>query len=212
MARAVGGVHPRVHLSGDAASLLPKEQVIPLIERGVPVWAFGLGAVEPEPRRALLGKELLPRGMFHAVHQVPVVKPSAATRFFVHVKADRVNHMQPTPGGHTGATDVPRVVGNLRLVQHNVEAGRWRAGGRGGAVSHGGHGKCGVYSVHLCGQSSLQTLPGSPSFPSGHSCISRALVSRTAPGKVTEDRYSRRALNAALACAPCGSRTYMLLQ
>jgi len=55
MAGAVGGIHPFMHLGGNTAGLLPKEQVIPLIERGIPVRAFGLGALQPEPRWALLG-------------------------------------------------------------------------------------------------------------------------------------------------------------
>jgi hypothetical protein len=59
--------------------------------------------------------------MLHAIDHVPVIKPSPAKGFLVHVEADGLDDVQPAPSRGARSADVSRVVGNLRVQQHDMK-------------------------------------------------------------------------------------------
>ena len=84
--------------------------------------------------QAFRSDECVPARVLDAVDEMPVVEPCAPPRPLAHVEADRVHDVQAAAGGCRGAPDRTRVVRDLRMQQHDLEArlarDRQAAGGR----------------------------------------------------------------------------------
>jgi len=72
-------------------------------------------------RGILRGEEGIPRGMLHAVNEMPIVEPSATTRFLVHVETNRMNDVETCAERRGGSPDVSRVIRDLGVQENDVQ-------------------------------------------------------------------------------------------
>src|SRR6185295_14557980 len=82
------------------------------------------------PRRALGGEVVIPRVVLAHVETGPVVEAGAPAGLLVGIEPQRADEPEGTPGRDAGAPDVAGVVGDLRLVQDDLEQGGRRSRGR----------------------------------------------------------------------------------
>jgi hypothetical protein len=48
--------------------------------------------------------------VLYTVHEMPVIEPSATSRFLVHIETNRMDDVEPRAECSGGAPDVPRVI------------------------------------------------------------------------------------------------------
>ena len=111
-----------------ALGLSTEDEVVACLEPGIPDATFSLGCEKPGPGRAFGSQKRIPIIVLMAVNEVPVVKTCPSTRFFRHVEAQWMYHMQATGRGSGRTADVPSVVWDLRLDQNDIERVGWHWG------------------------------------------------------------------------------------
>ena len=88
---------------------------------GVEIRALGLLGEEPMSAGRQCGCERVPIVDDLPREMLPIVEPGAAEVVIVDAKPQRPHQPQLGPDGHARAADAARVVGDLRLVQHDVQ-------------------------------------------------------------------------------------------
>jgi hypothetical protein len=58
----------------------------------------------------LLRKERIPGRVLHAIDEMPIVEPSATSRFLVHIETNRMDDVETRAKRGGGAPDVARVI------------------------------------------------------------------------------------------------------
>ena len=61
-------------------------------------------------RGIFLREKCTPRGVLYTVHEMPVIEPSATSRFLVHIETNRMDDVETRAKRGGGAPDVPRVI------------------------------------------------------------------------------------------------------
>jgi hypothetical protein len=56
---------------------------------------------------------------------LPVIEPGTSKVFFIDAKAQWTYQPEVGSGGQATAAHVPRVLGNLGLVEHNIKGGKF---------------------------------------------------------------------------------------
>lgn len=132
--RSLAGEHWEAHATerarveqrlGQAGGFLAEDEVVATPKRDVKDGARGFGAEQPDPRRPGRGVRRVEVGVPGCVlsdsESWPVVEPGATARLFAGIEPEGVDEVQRARGGHAGPPDVARVVGDLGLVEDNVE-------------------------------------------------------------------------------------------
>jgi len=125
---ALGGIAGE-EVVGEALGFFAEDEVVAELEVGVPDGGGGLGGEEPQAAGLDLGEVGVEVRVLGGGEAGPVVEAGAAAGFGGGVEAEGLDEVERGAGGDAGAADVAGVVGDLGLVEGDVEV-RGRHGGR----------------------------------------------------------------------------------
>lgn len=113
-------------LWGEALGLLAEDEVVARLESGVEEGALGGGGEAPAACGGVGGEIGRERGVATGIEAGPIVEAGATAGFLGSVESEGFNEVERGAEGDAGATDVPRVVGDLGLDEDDAQPGqRW---------------------------------------------------------------------------------------
>lgn len=113
-------------LWGETLGLLAEDQVVARLEAGVEEGVPGGGGEAPAACGGVGGEIGGERGVAMGIEAGPIVESGATAGFLGSVEAEGFDQVERGAEGDAGATDVPRVVGDLGLDEDDAQPGqRW---------------------------------------------------------------------------------------